>query len=137
MLNIKVDEGATIPSRGSEYAAGLDLSASESITIPQRSLSWVSTGLRVAIAPYLCGQIWPRSGLAGKGISTSAGIVDADYRGEVKVLLRNETDEPFAVVPGMRIAQLLIVPVARPNVMVVEDLDGTERGEDGFGSTGG
>ena len=124
------------PTRATECAAGLDLYADESITIPEYHRAWVSTGIAVAIAPGYCGMVWPRSGLAGKGLDTSAGVIDCDYRGELKVLLCNGSHERKTVKAGDRIAQLLIVPVGMPNVIEVDALPATERGENGFGSTG-
>ena len=132
----KLTETATTPIRATDGAAGLDLYADETITIPEYRRAWVSTGIAVAVAPGYCGLVWPRSGLAGKGLDTSAGVIDADYRGEVKVLLVNGSHERKTVHAGDRIAQLLIVPVGMPNVIEVDALPATERGENGFGSTG-
>ena len=94
---------------------------------------------RRAGAPSYEGQIRPRSGLALRhGVSTlnAPGTIDSDYRGEVAVLLVNHGEAPYAVQPGERIAQLVIAPVAQAEVVVVEDLEGTDRGAGGFGSTG-
>jgi len=124
------------PTRATECAAGLDLYADESITIPEYHRAWVSTGIAVAIAPGYCGMVWPRSGLAGKGLDTSAGVIDCDFRGELKVLMVNGSHERKTVKAGDRIAQLLIMPVGMPNVIEVDALPATERGENGFGSTG-
>lgn len=124
------------PTRATEGAAGLDLYADETITIPEYHRAWVSTGIAVAIAPGYVGLIWPRSGLAGSGLDTSAGVVDSDYRGQVKVLLCNGTPHRRTVKAGDRIAQLLITPVTMPNLIAVDALPATSRGPDGFGSTG-
>ena len=110
--------------------------ADETITIPEYHRAWVSTGIAVALNPYHVGQIWPRSGLAGHGLDTSAGVVDSDYRGEVKVLLVNGSHERKTVRAGDRIAQLLIVPITRPELIEVDALPETERGANGFGSSG-
>lgn len=96
----------------------------------------MSTGIAVAIAPGYCGLVWPRSGLAGHGLDTSAGVIDSDYRGPVKVLLCNGTPHRKTVHAGDRIAQLLIMPVLMPNVIEVDALPASERGANGFGSTG-
>lgn len=132
----KLTETAQRPTRATEGAAGLDLYADETITIPEYRRAWVSTGIAVAIAPGYCGLVWPRSGLAGKGLDTSAGVIDCDFRGELKVLLCNGSHERKTVHAGDRIAQLLIMPVIMPNVIEVDALPATERGENGFGSTG-
>ncbi len=132
----RLTETAKLPTRAMEYAAGLDLYADETITIPEYHRAWVSTGIAIALNPYHVGQIWPRSGLAGHGLDTSAGVVDSDYRGEVKVLLVNGSHERKTVRAGDRIAQLLIVPIIRLELIEVDALPETERGANGFGSTG-
>ena len=134
----RLTETAKLPTRATEYAAGLDLYADETITIPEYHRAWVSTGIAIAPNPYHVGQIWPRSGLAGHGLDTSAGVVDSDYRGEwiVKVLLVNGTPHKKIVRAGDRIAQLLIVPITRPELIEVDALTATERGANGFGSSG-
>lgn len=132
----RLTETAKLPTRATEYAAGLDLYADETITIPEYHRAWVSTGIAIALNPYHVGQIWPRSGLAGHGLDTSAGVVDSDYRGEVKVLLVNGSHERKTVHAGDRIAQLVILPVARLELIEVDALPETERGANGFGSSG-
>ena len=137
----RLTETARMPTLGSRHAAGLDLYADEALTLEPGQLRLVRTGIAVAIPPHLVGLIWPRSGMAVKGVTvfrdstTDAGVIDADYRGEVRVLLVNLSDEPVAIQRGMRIAQMLIQPVF-PAVVEVDSLPPTERGEDGFGSTG-
>lgn len=132
----RLTETAQRPIRATDGAAGLDLYADETITIPEYRRAWVSTGIAVAIAPGYCGLVWPRSGLAGKGLDTSAGVIDCDFRGELKVLLCNGTHERQTVHAGDRIAQLLIMPVLMPTVIEVDALPASERGANGFGSTG-
>ena len=132
----RLTETAIRPTRATEGAAGLDLYADEAVTIPEYRRAWVSTGIAVAVAPGYVGLILPRSGLAGKWLDTSAGVIDCDFRGELKVLLCNGTHERKTVNKGDRIAQLLIVPVGMPNVVEVDALPATERGENGFGSSG-
>jgi len=132
----RLTETAIRPTRATAGAAGLDLYADETMTIPEYRRAWVSTGIAVAVAPGYVGLVWPRSGLAGKGLDTSAGVIDCDYRGEVKVLLCNGTHERKTVNKGDRIAQLLIVLVGMPNMLEVDALPPTERGANGFGSTG-
>ena len=129
-------ETAIRPTRASDGAAGLDLYADEDATIPEYSRCWISTGIALSIAPAYVGLVWPRSGLAGSGLDTSAGVVDSDYRGEVKVLLCNGTPNRRTIKAGDRIAQLLIIPTGMPALVEVEALPETARGSNGFGSTG-
>ena len=132
----RLTETAKLPTRATEYAAGLDLYADETVTIPEYHRAWVSTGIAIALNPYHVGQIWPRSGLAGHGLDASAGVLDSDYRGPVKVLLVNGSHERKTVRAGDWIAQLVILPVARPELIEVDALPETERGANGFGSSG-
>ena len=130
---------ATVPTRAYGGDAGLDLSACERVELGPGERAVVSTGLAVAIPDGHAGFVQPRSGLAarhGIGVLNSPGLVDAGYRGELKVVLLNtDPDEPLVVEPGMRIAQLVIVPVALPDPVEVAELPASERGEKGFGST--
>jgi dUTP pyrophosphatase len=139
-----LDPRASIPRYHSQLAAGLDLAAclpegQEGITIAPGQIVLVRTGFCMAIPPGFEAQVRPRSGLASKhGITlpNAPGTIDADYRGEVIVPLINLGREPYTVLHGMRIAQMVIAPVAHAAVQVVESLDETARGEGGFGSTG-
>jgi len=137
LLVKKLSPDATIPTRGSAFAAGYDLYASKSTTIPARGKVLVSTDLSIATPEGTYGRVAPRSGLASKNfIDTGAGVIDADYRGEVKVILANLGTEPFAVKRGERIAQLVPAQVQRAAFLEVTELDETARGAGGFGSTG-
>jgi dUTP pyrophosphatase len=137
VLPVLLGEGARLPAYGSTSAAGADLCASEPLVIGAGARAAVPTGLRVAIPPGHVGLVWPRSGLAVRhGIDTLAGVIDADYRGEVKVVLVNHGSEPFTIAAGDRIAQLLLQRVERAAFRAAETLDDTARGEAGFGSTG-
>ena len=131
----RLTETARIPTRGTPGSAGLDLYADEAVRIEPGQWRLISTGISVAIPPHFVGLVWPRSGWARKGITTDAGVIDADYRGEVKVLLVNFSNNPLDISPGMRIGQLLIQPVF-PHITEVDELPDTERGASGFGSTG-
>lgn len=129
------------PEYMTQQAAGMDLRAavSEPITLSSGAFAVVPTGIRVAIPPGFEGQVRPRSGLAarhGIGLVNSPGTIDADYRGEVCVVLINQGREPFVVSRGDRIAQLVIAPVARATIQLAEELDDTDRGSGGFGHTG-
>jgi dUTP pyrophosphatase len=128
---------ARLPSRGSAGAAGLDLCAVERVTLAVGARAAVRTGLAVAIPVGFYGRIAPRSGLAVRhGIDVLAGVVDADYRGEILCALVNHGTEPFEIEPGARVAQLVVEAIASPEPAWAEDLEETERGAGGFGSTG-
>jgi len=131
----RLTETARLPTRGTPGSAGLDLYADEAVRIEPGQWRLISTGISVAIPPHFVGLVWPRSGWARKGITTDAGVIDADYRGELFVLLVNFSNNPLDISPGMRIGQLLIQPVF-PHITEVDELPDTERGASGFGSTG-
>ncbi|KAI8319536.1 dUTP diphosphatase [Martensiomyces pterosporus] len=132
---------ARLPTRGSKYAAGYDLYASEEATIPGKGgRGVVETGITVGIPPDTYARVAPRSGLAVKqGIDTGAGVVDADYRGTIKVALFNHGEDEFKIRPGDRIAQLILEKICTPAILEcdMDELEETERGSNGFGSTGG
>ena len=129
------------PAYQSSEAAGMDLAAavSEDVVLRPGKRVLVGTGWSLAIPSGFEGQVRPRSGLAlrhGITVLNTPGTIDADYRGEIKVVLANFGDEDFVVRHGDRIAQLVIAPVAKATLSVVAALDATERGEGGYGSTG-
>jgi len=125
------------PSRSTAHAAGADLHAAEDLTLAPGERRLVPTGLRVAIPPGHAGLVWPRSGIAVRdGIDTMAGVIDSDYRGEVRVLLINHGREPFQIRRGDRIAQLLVQRVEPAEFVPADGLPESARGEGGFGSTG-
>ena len=133
----RLTETAVLPSKGSSHAAGFDLVADEGGSIPSRRRVTISTGIAVAIPEGFYGRIAPRSGLAAKyGINVLAGVVDSDYRGEVKVILHNTGRTIYDFSQGDRIAQLIIEKCYSPEIEEVEDLDSTVRAAGGFGSTG-
>lgn len=138
----KLHPNAVIPHRATQGSAGLDLSAcmDEPITLAPGNLAMIPTGLAVALPSADCvALIYARSGLAvrhGIALSNGVGVVDSDYRGEIKVGLCNVGSEPYTIQPGERIAQMVIAPVLLPSVLEVDELDATDRGEGGFGSTG-
>lgn len=131
---------AKLPVRSSTGAAGYDLASVVDVVVPARGKCLVSTGLQILLPAGTYGRIAPRSGLAWKHhIDVGAGVIDADYRGIVKVVLFNHSEEDFAVTSGDRVAQLIIEQIMTPNVEEVQnaaDLDLTARGSGGFGSTG-
>jgi dUTP pyrophosphatase len=136
VIAVKVQGDGTLPVYSSPAAAGADLVASEAVTLPPGGWASVGTALRVEIPPGHVGLVWPRSGLAVRhGIDTLAGVIDSDYRGEVRVVLANHGTEPYEVAPGDRVAQLLIQRVERAE-FVPAQLAASDRGAAGFGSTG-
>ena len=132
-------EGLPLPSSATAHAAGLDVVAAEDLVLAPGQRHAVATGFAIAIPEGYEVQVRPRSGLALKhGITclNTPGTIDSDYRGEVKVIMANLGEEPFHVVRGERIAQLIPAPVLRARFNEVESLDQTSRGSGGFGSTG-
>jgi dUTP pyrophosphatase len=134
-------DGAVVPARAHEGDAGLDLASVESLVLEPGARATVGTGLAVEVPDGWAGLVCPRSGLAarhGIGVVNGPGVVDAGYRGEVRVVLHNsDASEPFAIEPGDRIAQLVLVPVATGAVVEVEELAPATRDAAGFGSSGG
>jgi dUTP pyrophosphatase len=135
----RLREDAQLPSRAYDGDAGLDLSACERHELPPGARAVVPTGVAVAIPPGYAGFVQPRSGLAAKhGITivNTPGLVDSGYRGEVNVVLLNtDRAETFVIEPGMRIAQLVVLPVAPAQPVESEELPPSDRGERGFGSS--
>ena len=135
----KLREDAVVPARAYDGDAGLDLAACEGAVLAPGERAMVGTGLAVAIPEGYAGFVQPRSGLAsrhGVTIVNTPGLVDSGYRGELRIVLHNtDLREPFVVEPGMRIAQLVVVPVAPVEPVEVEELPASERGVRGFGSS--
>lgn len=137
----KLNNLAKTPTKGSDYAAGYDLYAATEYNIiiqPHQTVK-IGTGIATAIPQGYFGGIFARSGLAtkkGLAPANKVGVIDSDYRGELIVALHNDTDIVQEVAAGDRIAQLIILPFVSVNFIQVDDLDDTERGSGGFGSTG-
>ncbi|XP_020098306.1 deoxyuridine 5'-triphosphate nucleotidohydrolase-like [Ananas comosus] len=130
----KLSQKAILPSRASALSAGYDLSSAVEATVPARGKALVATDLSISIPVETYARIAPRSGLSWKhAIDVGAGVIDADYRGLVGVLLFNHSDLDFQVKAGDRIAQLIIERIMTPEMVEVLDLDSTARGEGGFG----
>lgn len=132
---------AKLPTYGSADAAGMDLYAclDGSEVIAPGQTRFLSTGLAIAVPKGYAGLVFARSGMAcrrGLAPANKVGVIDADYRGEVKIALHNHGPEPQLVEPGDRVAQLVIVPVLQPELEWAEELPDTQRGSGGFGSTG-
>lgn len=137
----KLNQNARIPTYGSVEAAGADLYAclEEPITVMPGEVAWVGTGIALEVPKGCAGLVYARSGLAckrGLAPANKVGVVDSDYRGEVKVVLLNHSKEPQIIEHGERIAQFVITPVLTPEYQEVAELDETGRGTGGFGSTG-
>jgi dUTP pyrophosphatase len=135
----KLRDDAVVPTRAYAGDAGLDLTACERVELGPGERSLVGTGLAIAIPAGYAGYVQPRSGLAAKhGITivNTPGLVDSGYRGELKVILLNtDANEPFVIEPGMRIAQLVVLPIPEVVPVEMDELPSSERGERGFGSS--
>lgn len=144
MVQVSLERGTEdipLPRYQTEHAAGMDVCAAvdEPFVIEPRQRHAIRTGLYLAIPIGYEAQIRPRSGLAlkhGISVANSPGTIDADYRGELRIIMVNLSDEAFTITRGMRIAQMIFSPVTRAGIEVVECLPETERGEGGFGHTG-
>ncbi|HET9685728.1 MAG TPA: dUTP diphosphatase [Pseudolabrys sp.] len=143
MMRLAHSEGLSLPNYQTAGAAGLDLFAAipdaKPLTLRAGARALVPTGIAIALPEGFEGQVRPRSGLAtrhGLTILNAPGTIDADYRGEIQVVLANLGNEDVTITRGMRIAQLVIAPVARAQIVEVTSLDETLRGSGGFGSTG-
>ena len=133
----RLDPRATLPARGSALSAGLDICSIEEVEIEPHQRALVSTGLAVAIPEGYYGRVAPRSGLATKnGLDVLAGVIDADYRGEIRCLLHNTGDESIKLPAQSKICQLIIEKIITPTPVWVDQISETDRGSGGFGSTG-
>lgn len=141
-VNIKkLNENACIPTYGTEFSAGADLYSglSEAVTIAPGTTEFIKTGIAMEIPTGLVGLIYARSGMAcKKGVAPAnkVGVIDSDYRGEIIVALHNHSQNPVSIEPGERIAQIVLAPYITADFNIVEELNDTERGTGGFGSTG-
>ena len=136
----RLRDDAVIPERAYEGDAGLDLAACDRVELGPGQRAVVGTGLAVAVPEGYAGFVQPRSGLAdrhGISIVNSPGLIDSGYRGEIKVILLNtDASTPFVIDPGMRIAQLVVLPVPELDLVETDELPETERGVRGYGSSG-
>ena len=129
-------DSAKPPTKGHMNDAGWDLYSSEGVSIPAGATVLVSTGISIAVPKEHVALIWDRSSMGVKGVHRHAGVIDSGYRGEVKVCLHNTTKESYHIERGDRIAQMLIQEAPNFIQHVVRELDSTDRGDGGFGSTG-
>jgi len=132
----RIHPDAKLPVYGHPGDAGLDLFSVVDRELRPGDVFAVPTGIQVAVPAGHVGLVWDKSGISLQGVHRLAGVVDSGYRGEVQVVMINLSATPFAVKKGMKIAQMLVQPVAGLNVVEAENLDDTARGQGGFGSTG-
>ena len=138
-MKIKVLNKNCIPTRAHSWDAGLDVKASESCVITPNENKMIALGICVQIPVGYVGLLFPRSGLSAKTmlrVSNSAGVIDAGFTGEMQILFTNHGTEPIEIHEGDRIGQLVVVPILDYELEFVDELEPTERGEGGFGSTG-
>ncbi len=136
-IPVKITNGAKLPTYANPSDAGMDIYSNEKVTVKPGEKRLVKTGAYMAIPSNHVGLVWDKSGYAVKhGIHVLAGVIDAGYRGEVGVVLKNLGDEEFTITKHMKIAQMLIQPVVSAQLEEVSELDDTARGKGGFGSTG-
>jgi dUTP pyrophosphatase len=133
---MRVSPEATLPTRAHPDDAGMDLYSLEDVILEPSQGKVTKTGIAMAIPKGFVGMVADRSSLGKRGVKTAGGIIDAGYRGEIHIVLWNISAEPIQLKRGERIAQLLILPIATPAVVEVAKLDDTQRGAQGFGSTG-
>ena len=137
----KLTPNAIVPTYGTEFSAGADLSSgmTEPVIINAGTTEFIKTGIAMEIPEGLVGLVYARSGMAckkGLAPANKVGVIDSDYRGEIIVALHNHSDKPVTIEPKDRIAQIVLAPYITASFNEVEELDDTERGEGGFGSTG-
>lgn len=135
-MKIKLDRGAFVPTRAHETDGGLDLYAVECQTVPAHGSAIFDTGVHVQLPPFTVGDIDPKSGLYFHDNIITFGTIDEPYRGSIKVKLWNLGDKDVTFCRGDKIAQLVIKDIRRPHIKIVDELDETDRGSCGFGSTG-
>ena len=135
-MKVKLDPGAKVPTSAHLLDAGFDLYSREDKIIPAHGSAVFDTGVHIAIDPLVAGILMSKSGLNVKHDLTNTGVIDPGYTGAIVVKLYNDGDKDYEVKQGDKISQILFVPVIKPNFELVDDLDRSERGTGGFGSTG-
>jgi dUTP pyrophosphatase len=136
LLVEKIFPQAKLPQKAHEGDAGFDLYANDYYSIAPYAHTLVSTGIKLAIPEGYVGLIWDKSGIAFEGIKTMGGVIDSNYRGEIKVIIKNLSEEVYNIIPGQKIAQILIQAVSGMEIKEQKIIDATEREANGFGSTG-
>ena len=135
-MKIKLDEGARMPTRAHETDAGLDLYARETNIVPAKGSTTFDTGVHIELPVGSVGMVKSKSGLNVKHGITSEGVIDVGYTGSIRVKLYNHSGCPYRVEKGDKISQLVIMPILTPELELVESLEETDRGNNGFGSSG-
>lgn len=135
-MKIKLEPWAIMPTRAHDTDAGLDLYATKEITVESYSSAVIDTGVHVQLPPFTAGMLKSKSGLNVKHNITSEGVIDVGYTGSICVKLYNHSGIPYTVKRGDKISQLVVVDIHIPHIQVVDELEKTERGNNGFGSTG-
>ena len=135
-MKIKLDPGAYMPERAHDTDAGLDLRSREKKTVPMYGNATFDTGVHIELPSSTAGVLISKSGLNVNHDITSTGLIDEGYTGSIMVKLYNHGEKDYTVKPGDKISQLIIIPVIKPNMSLVSELNETERGDNGFGSTG-
>jgi len=137
VLKVKrIHKEAKLPSYSHQGDAGLDVFSVVDYTLKSQEVMAIPTGIQMAVPGGYVGLVWDKSGLSLKGVHRLAGVIDSGYRGEVKVVIVNLSQQPFVIKKGMKIAQVLIQPVSEVKVIEADELEETPRGAKGFGSTG-
>ena len=132
----KIQRDVKLPQYGHKGDAGLDLFSSVDFVLAEGQVEAIPTGIKIAVPEGYVGLVWDKSGVSLRGVHRLAGVIDSGYRGEVKVVMINLSHEAFVIERGMKIAQMLVQPIAKVDIVEVDNLDETSRGEGGFGSTG-
>ena len=132
----KIQRDVKLPQYGHIADAGLDLFSSVDFVLAEGQVEAIPTGIKIAVPEGYVGLVWDKSGVSLRGVHRLAGVIDSGYRGEVKVVMINLSHEAFVIERGMKIAQMLVQPIAKVDIVEVDNLDETSRGEGGFGSTG-
>lgn len=135
-MKIMLDEFSTMPTRAHEHDAGLDLYAAETAYIAPHTWVAVSTGTHAAVPRGFVGLLTSKSGLMAKHGITCRGTIDADFTGSIKAVLFNHSDKVFKVEQGQKVTQMVLFPIITPELELVDKLEETERGDNGFGSSG-
>lgn len=135
-MRVVLERGAKMPTRATEGSVGYDLYSREDVWVPAGGVVVIDTGVHAELAPDEMGEVRGRSGLAKRGVMVATGTLDPDYRGSIGVILYNVSGIEYHIHEGDRVAQLVILPVRTPELVQVDSLSETARGDGGFGSTG-
>lgn len=135
-IEVKLSEGSTIPTKGSEGSAAYDLKCSSEMIVPSFETRVINTGIHMSIPAGYYGQVLSRSSLALKGIVVVGGVIDSDYTGEIKVIMQNSSDSDYIFNKNDKVAQIAIIKLFEGKLEIVKELNHTLRNSQGFGSTG-